>query len=238
MFGMTRLTPWGLVHHVPEFINRKKRDKKDVETTSRFNPSTDEIVAEKSMVAKKNFSLIPWFISDKSIKNSAFTSHDRNRSFMRKIIAKRTKTAKDNANQIPTETQSRIESQAPKEDLLDTVDSKRLSSGSDDGGSGISIIEEKQYVSIGSPLPQPYEPSSTAMSLPSLPLHYTTPSDDRTTDILNTLSAILAREQARSDHIEELEIMLSEYFINTGYLDQLRSRKKTKLTSTSDKDDD
>jgi hypothetical protein len=240
MFGMTRLTPWGLVHHVPEFLNRKKRNKKDTEATAGFSPSTDDVAAETPKVAKKrSFSLVPWFFSSKSIENNTFTSHDRNESFMRKMVAKNTKAAND--NQMPMEILNKTETETSERGLLNAIDTKGTSNGSDDAGDAF-ITDERQYANIGSPLPQSYQSSS---SPPILPPHYATPFNGPTD--LNTLSAMLAREQARStnlesrsmelsNRVEELEVILSEYFINTVYLDQLRSRKKAKLIPASDKD--
>jgi hypothetical protein len=251
MFGMTRLTPWGLVHHVPEFINRTKRynKKEDTEVTAGFSLSIDEFygnaaAANESTRAKKkrSFTLIPWFFSRKSIENNTFTSHDRNESFMRKMVAKKTIVDDDDVDKMPMETLNEMDTQGSERRLLN--DKKRTSGESD--MSDISITDKRQNtnIPIASPLSQPYGSSSASLPPPMLPPHYVTPPFNGNAADLDMLlrreqersSNLEARSTELSNRVEELEVILSEYFINTAYLDQLRSRKKAKLIPDSDKD--
>lgn len=200
------------------------------------NPTEDQTKPKK----KRGYTLIPWFFSRKLIENDTFTSHDQNESFMHKMV---TTAVDDNVvDKIPMETMNNPETPVSERGLLDPVDTKRTSNGSD--MSEYSSPYEKQHINTtGESSLQPYPSSSASSAPPMLPSHYVSLSDNNPAD-LNTISDMLHREKERSsnlearsiqlsDRVEELEVILSEYFINVGYLDQLRSRKKAKLIAVS-----
>ncbi|KAG1217150.1 hypothetical protein G6F35_009418 [Rhizopus arrhizus] len=55
-FGMTRLTPWGLVHHVPVFISKRKHKKEENDTFMQDQPMS---------TTSSTKSVLPWFFRNK-----------------------------------------------------------------------------------------------------------------------------------------------------------------------------
>ncbi|KAI7895870.1 uncharacterized protein EV154DRAFT_412559 [Mucor mucedo] len=206
LFGMTRLTPWGLVHHIPVFISKHRNhdmmNKKFIQEEGMYQQDQDTHTS-KSDAKKKGFStsvLIPWFFRSSKLRNSndSFTSADVKEAIMTQMINE----------------------------------------------------DDKQYNDIPlSPLPRHgtaeimYQSPQLPLQPPALPPHYNTASGStsRSDDATQVnQGALLQKQQANpweerttelSNRVEELEIILSEYFINTAYLDQLRARKSSILSN-------
>ncbi|KAG2201017.1 hypothetical protein INT47_006561 [Mucor saturninus] len=247
LFGMTRLTPWGLVHHIPVFISKHRNhdmmNKKFIQEEGMYQQDQDTHTS-KSDAKKKGFStsvLIPWFFRSSKLRNSndSFTSADVKEAIMTQMIVR-------NATMVPDQTQKLSRVDSTELHLLDT--DKRTSSGTQGGQQ--QNEDDKQYNDIPlSPLPRHgtaeimYQSPQLPLQPPALPPHYNTASgstsrSDNATQV--NQGALLQKQQADpweerttelSNRVEELEIILSEYFINTAYLDQLRARKSSILSN-------
>lgn len=249
LFGMTRLTPWGLVHHIPVFISKHRhhdlRDKKYSQEENMYhqNEGPDERVGRTdNNMKKRGFStsvLIPWFFRSSRRSDESFTSADVKEAIMTKMIVR-------NKFQGPEQSAKLTRVDSTELHLLDS--DKRTSSSTGPAPSNC----DKQYNDI--PLsPQQhngnteilYHAPRLSSIPPALPPHYSMASSSSTRNVEITpmdTNAALLREQEKSsrwearttelsNRVEELEIILSEYFINTAYLDQLRVRKNTVLPS-------
>ncbi|KAG1087894.1 hypothetical protein G6F42_020455 [Rhizopus arrhizus] len=256
LFGMTRLTPWGLVHHIPVFISKRKNHVKDgmyVEEEGVYaqnnNITPGQPVRQEDdskVVHKKNrlstTVLIPWFFRSRTRGDKTYTTQGRNDTFMRHMITrKEQEKGEKEVHQLETLNvgKSHIHD-SPELRLLNTKDRQRNSLSSSNSSNSLT----EQYVHT------PANPSP-----PILPPHYTLPmmsgggssSSRQYNDApnLEIISNLLRLEQERSNvleerstelsnRVEELEVILSEYFINTDYLDQLRARKNSKLVPATD----
>ncbi|KAL9539164.1 hypothetical protein MBANPS3_010426 [Mucor bainieri] len=257
LFGMTRLTPWGLVHHIPVFISKRKNHVKDglyVEEEGIYvqNNSNNTISAGQSrqdennsskVVPKKNrlstTVLIPWFFRSRIRGDKTYTTQGRNDTFMRHMITRKEQEKDDKEiHQLETLNVGKGHVQdSPELRLLNTKDRQRNSLSSSNSSNSMN----EQYV---------HTPANA--SPPILPPHYTMPTmpgagasssrqyNNDQSSYFDNMSSLLRLEQERSNvlearstelsnRVEELEVILSEYFINTDYLDQLRARKNSKL---------
>lgn len=252
LFGMTRLTPWGLVHHIPVFISNRKNHTKDgiyveeqgVYAQNNSNSAVKQPTQQEDdskVVHKKNrlstTVLIPWFFRSRIRGDKTYTIQGRNDTFMRHMITRK-EQEKDDKEIHQLETLNVAKSRvydSPELRLLNTKDRQRNSLSSSNSSNSLN----EQYVHT------PANPSP-----PILPPHYTMPmmSGDGPSSSrhyndqshLDSIFNLLRMEQERSsvleqrstelsNRVEELEVILSEYFINTDYLDQLRARKNSKL---------
>ncbi|CEP07284.1 hypothetical protein [Parasitella parasitica] len=243
-FGMTRLTPWGLVHHIPVFISKRKNHVKDdmymeeggYDTAHGKRQQEDcgntKVVPKKSKLSSTI--LIPWFFRSRIRGDKTYTTHSRNDSFMRHMIIKKELEGDEkDVNQLEVLKVARQANHSPELGLLNAKDRQRSSLSSSNG----SESSTEQYGSTP----------------PLLPPNYTMPTaggsssrqDDHDSVSLDSISELLRLEQKRStmleerskelsNRVEELEVILSEYFINTDYLDQLRARKNSKLVPASE----
>lgn len=250
---MTRLTPWGLVHHIPVFISRHRNhdlmNKKFIQEEGMYhnnqdiNNNNNNNNNNDNDSKKKGFStsvLIPWFFRSKLRHSSdSFTSADVKEAIMTKMIVR-------NATLSPDQMQKLTRVDSTELHLLDT--DKRTSSGTQ----GEQPTDYKQYNDIPlSPLPHNgtteimYQAPQLPPQPPMLPPHYnmasgSTSRNDDLNQVNPTTGALLqeqnnaaqweAKTTELSNRVEELEIILSEYFINTAYLDQLRARKSSILS--------
>lgn len=246
---MTRLTPWGLVHHIPVFISRHRKhdmmNKKFIQEENMYqqNEGPNRRAQDPNNTKKKGFStsvLIPWFFrSSPGSRDKSFTPADVKEAIMTKMIAR-------NATLSPDQMQKLTRVDSTELCLLDT--DKRTSSGTQAGHS----FYDKQFNDV--PL-LPLSHSGTTEIMyqspqlsplpPALPPHYNTGSSSRSSSRGNgaqlnndgllqdqgKANQLEARTTELSNRVEELEIILSEYFINTAYLDELRARKNIMLSS-------
>jgi hypothetical protein len=264
LFGMTRLTPWGLVHHIPVFISKRKNHVKDgmyieesgYDQTNNNTHSGQPIQSEdnnsKAAPNKSKLSstiLVPWFFRSRIRGDKTYTTNGKNDTFMRNMITrKELEGDKKEAHQLETlktgNHANDTSMYSPELRLLNSKDRRKNSLSSSNSSNSLN----EQYVST--PIPQ------AANSPPVLPPHYTMPmagnSGSSSSHHYNNLSSLdnisnlLRFEQERSsalevrstelsNRVEELEVILSEYFINTDYLDQLRARRNSKLIPASDR---
>lgn len=263
LFGMTRLTPWGLVHHIPVFISKRKNHVKDemyieeagYDQTNNNTHSGQPIQSEdnnsKNMPKKSKLSstiLVPWFFRSRIKGDKTYTTNGRNDTFMRHMIARKELGDEKEVHQLETLKTENHANQpsmySPELRLLNSKDRQRNSLSSSNSSNSLN----EQYVST--PI------SQAANSPPVLPPHYTMPMagnndssssrHNNNNSSLDNISNLLRLEQERSsvlevrstelsNRVEELEVILSEYFINTDYLDQLRARRNSKLVPASDR---
>ncbi|CAO3634990.1 unnamed protein product [Mucor hiemalis] len=212
LFGMTRLTPWGLVHHIPVFFSRHRHaDLNNSDDEESINSGTSsEIKAKKAKKKISSTILIPWFFRSR-IRGAekTYTPNDIKESIMTNMIVR-----------------SQLEEQKGNLNRVDTSELQLLNSSK----------------SPSTP-PPPTGNVYYRAPAPPLPPHYTTGSSSGSTVSEEIVSIPLndntATQQAASDErtvelsnrVEELEIILSEYFINTAYLDQLRNRQNGGLSA-------
>lgn len=202
---MTRLTPWGLVHHIPVFFSKHRHsDPNNSDDEESINSGTSsEIKAKKEKKKLSTTISIPWFFRSR-IRGAekTYTPNDIKEPIITNMIAR-----------------SQLEEQKGNLDRVDT--------------SELQLLNSSKSPSTPSP---PTGKVYYRAPAPPLPPHYTTGSSSGSTaseDIVSIpINDNTAMQQATSDErtmelsnrVEELEIILSEYFINTVYLDQLRNR--------------
>ncbi|KAG1450796.1 hypothetical protein G6F56_008248 [Rhizopus delemar] len=212
-FGMTRLTPWGLVHHVPVFISKRKHKKEKYE---------DEMFMQNQPAAASSAVSVPWFFNNKQNKISKTDT-----------IAQR----KDSLSTAAlTKENSRMKSfdKSPIEESFFT-DSIQLQQSSHN-------VFEPLFDDKSKSSPYPRSPLTTdPFTLSPLNNDTTVPkaaaaaaaaaAAEYPTDVVQNVHNMLLKEHARnnelSSRVEELEVILAEYFIDTSYVDQLRGRRKS-----------
>ncbi|KAK4515817.1 uncharacterized protein ATC70_010772 [Mucor velutinosus] len=252
LFGMTRLTPWGLVHHIPVFISNRKNHVKDgmyaeeegVYAHNSNNATTGQPMQHENdskAVQKKNrlstTVLIPWFFRSRLRGDKTYTTQGRNDTFMRHMITRKEQEKDDKENhQMESLNVGKSHVQdSPELRLLDTKDRQRNSLSSSNSSNSLN----EQYVHTpANPSPPILSPHYTMPMMPGDGSSSSRQYNDQSH--LESISSLLRLEQERSvkleerstelsNRVEELEVILSEYFINTDYLDQLRARKNSKL---------
>lgn len=215
LFGMTRLTPWGMVHHIPVFFNKHahynikaNRQDDEIEITTPDDEGFDR--SEKGSIAKRksteysNVESVPWFFRS----NALSTADDIKTGVTRK-------------------------SQDKERSKVDPTELHLLDNKTDSYGKKYGQNSEVQYRERQSP------------TSPRLPSYYNSVGNSSGTDcelLLARVNEALQREQDRSnvlqerttslsDRVVELEFILTEYFIDTNYMDKLRFRKSKALSS-------
>ncbi|KAI8083889.1 hypothetical protein BDF21DRAFT_416833 [Thamnidium elegans] len=257
LFGMTRLTPWGLVHHIPVFISKHRRHDTDVNNQdSIYNSSQNGYLGGRTdeeggtIKKKKSFysnTLVPWFFRSRLRKSDeSFTTVDAKEAIMTKMIAR---SKMQDREQLPR--LSRIDSTELQ--LLDSVRRPELpitnsSSFTNIEGLGTHDSYDKalKKLSLSTQVSADstdilYQTPTLANFPPALPPHGTTAGGSRGEGNFMDSNEAMRREQLKTialetrtselaNRVEELEIILSEYFINTAYLDQLRVRRNATVT--------
>lgn len=255
LFGMTRLTPWGLVHHIPVFISKHRRHDNNINNqNSIYNSSqngdlggrTDE---EGGTIKKKGSfyskTLIPWFFRSRLRKSDeSFTTVDAKEAVMTKMIAR---SKMQEREQLPK--LSRIDSTELQ--LLDTsrrpepITNSSSSTNIDRLGRNDSYEKALKKLSLSTRASADsadilYHAPTLANFPPALPPHSTAGGSRGEGNFMDSNEAT-RREQLKTialetrttelaNRVEELEIILSEYFINTAYLDQLRVRRNATVS--------
>ncbi|KAF7730534.1 hypothetical protein EC973_001915 [Apophysomyces ossiformis] len=162
LFGMSRLTPWGLVHQLPVLIGSANRRMRTQENNRCIqNGLSDEPV--KSAKAK-----VPWFS-----RKSAST---------------------ENQNVELKDTSKEVE------------DTKYRKEMEDDQRSDQYLLSNQS----------PILPTLAGSNVPNYPNE----------QLMQEHLTLQQHSKELESRVEELEIILREYFLNTDYLDQLRSRRQ------------
>ncbi|KAI8085952.1 uncharacterized protein B0P05DRAFT_534348 [Gilbertella persicaria] len=254
LFGMSRLTPWGLAHHIPAYVSRKKHhvdddlyiDERNIHYHNNSSktacPREEQLEDgnQKSQVNRKDSTiLVPWFFRASLNGNKTFTAKNNDDSFIRKMVDhQKDEGYKEDAHQLnelvqTTKIDSKVPLSSPELYLLDSNDKADISSHP-------SLMENTNM----SPRTLLGHTESDHLGSSSYVNDFNITFSPAATDAdkQEALMQILRREQERSDslttRVEELEIILSEYFINTYYLDQIRNRKHLKaITRTSVEED-
>lgn len=252
---MTRLTPWGLVHHIPVFISKHSHHNKNSQQEPMFNYNfnhghrrkSDEENGNGATKKKKNFSdkLVPWFFRSRLKKSDeSITSADVKEVIMTKMIVR---SKMQEQEQIQGEGKlSRVDSTELR--LLDSTRRPDLatntSSYTNIDDSYDKTLNKLSSHQSGDSAEIYYQPPLSSFP-PALPPHANIAGSSRGDDTVAASNDALRREQVKtsvlearttelSNRVEELEIILSEYFINTTYLDQLRVRRNATIASPSD----
>lgn len=255
LFGMTRLTPWGLVHHIPVFISKHRRHDTNINNQdSLYNSSqngdlggrTDE---EGGTIKKKGSfyskTLIPWFFRSRLRKSDeSFTTVDAKEAVMTKMIAR---SKLQEREQLPRS--SRIDSTELQ--LLDPsrrpepITNSSSSTNIDRLGRNDSYEKALKKLSLSTQTSVDstdilYVGPTLANFPPALPPHSTAGGSRGEGNFMDSneamrreqlkTSALETRTTELANRVEELEIILSEYFINTAYLDQLRVRRNVTIS--------
>ncbi len=200
LFGMTRLTPWGLVHHVPVFFSKRRHQE--------FNHYPDNEAHTIDSNKKKTSILIPWFFRSR-VRGSdkTYTPTDAKEAIMTKMIVRSKLEEQGNLSRIETSE-------------LQLLNCNRKSPITPLTSTPNNLLYLAPQIPSNSAMPPPLLPrhstgnSSSSDEVTSIPMndtYYQQTNDERTIELMN--------------RVEELEIILSEYFINTDYLDELRSRR-------------
>ncbi|KAI9264772.1 hypothetical protein BY458DRAFT_513940 [Sporodiniella umbellata] len=200
-FGMTRLTPWGLVHHVPVFISKQKHRK------DRYS---DETLIRNRPMASSSPSYVPWFFNDKKNRETkTHTESQRRKSALTKENSRMKSFDKSTIEEgvYLDNIQLQFGNNSTFEPLFD--DKTNIPHHS---GSSLSISD-----------PFVYSPK-TENAVTSKP---TEGLSEANRDIQNLLMREHLRNNELISRVEELEIILAEYFIDTSYVDQLRGRRKS-----------
>lgn len=209
---MTRLTPWGLVHHIPVFFSKHRHsDLNNSDDEESINSGTSsEIKAKKAKKKLSTTILIPWFFRSR-IRGAekTYTPNDIKESIMTNMIAR-----------------SQLEEQKGNLNRVDTSELQLLNS-SKSPSTPPPPTGNVYYRAPAPPLPPHYTTGSSSGStvsedIVSIPINDNTATQQATSD---------ERTVELSNRVEELEIILSEYFINTAYLDQLRNRQTGGLSA-------
>ncbi|KAI8393698.1 uncharacterized protein BYT42DRAFT_551935 [Radiomyces spectabilis] len=173
LFGMTRLTPWGLIHHVPVLVSRGKGKFQCGNLADTASDRTDD-----RSTSSKGSSSIPWFF--------------------RRHLFGRYKSS-DSAEMIPMERKSTFRDNVP----------------AFNGGQAAVSADNR----------------SQSFIMQSLPLADNCSDVDPKGEMVT--QAMISQDRAVSleGRIEELEMFLREYFLNTEYLDHLRRRRLRRQTT-------
>ncbi|KAG0173478.1 hypothetical protein DFQ30_007830 [Apophysomyces sp. BC1015] len=168
LFGMTRLTPWGLVHHLPVLVGRANRKLLRQPNMENYDNGKQEQHATASSTSPKiGFS---W-------------------------LSRKTKPSKDQSMELEN---------SGKE--ID--DSKYRKELEDDQGSD-------QYL-----LSDPTSPRFLSVANNYYPL--------QNEKFVQEHLDLQSRSKELESRVEELEMILREYFLNTDYLDQLHLRRQNR----------
>lgn len=219
---MTRLTPWGLVHHIPVFISKRKHHSiKYLEESPYMSQEEQGLTAHSNVVSSNNNSknsgtqftmMIPWFFRQPLNGQKTYTTKDQNDTFFKTVFTQSDKSIQDlesNNSKLTTE----LVEQPPQ--LV-----------SQDSNAEMQLLNQpttRVYYTPEKPYPLQTQISNTSSS-----------SSFTTQDVY----ALLNQEKERtvkleeksnqlSNRVKELETILSEYFIDTAYIDTLRNRKKS-----------
>ncbi|KAI7906459.1 uncharacterized protein BX663DRAFT_496491 [Cokeromyces recurvatus] len=211
LFGMTRLTPWGLVHHIPALISNKNQQHMDTtDEESNIDKSNQDTQQASHVKKNKRTITIPWFFRRHINENKTFTFHKHGDAFIKKMMIQQRGTEERHSLDNLKKDGSKY---SPEISLLHAKkDSDILS----DASSRSDKIEECR-------------PSKFNKVTSSVSTSFNTNQDPA--EIINQLyiqkdksSRLEAISNELSNRVEELEIILKEYFINTTYLDQIRRR--------------
>lgn len=236
---MTRMTPWGLVHHIPVYISKKKHSDKYIEDGEFMSHEQQGLTAHQNTVSNSNNKnnqftrMIPWFFRQPLNGQKTFTPNGQNDSFFRRVITPLNKSEED----LKIQMEKVLSVQQP---ALTTQDSRSTSE--------LQLLNlptgfyQPNLSDMSSPTPHQYTPSP-----PQLPQHDITPLNPPSNN--QDLFMLLSLEKRRSDKLEErsnelsirvkeLETILSEYFIDTAYIDSLRHRKKSFFIEGGSEDGD
>ncbi|KAI8888748.1 hypothetical protein K501DRAFT_209557 [Backusella circina FSU 941] len=286
LFGMTRLTPWGLVHHIPVFISNHRHYKKDdkvytdamiLESKHEKNKNDDiesndsglmdEFNNESSQKKKKsNLStkLIPWFFRS-NIKGKAIST-DPNTSILERMmslrrdgelestidLARRTSFQTDNDSRTQLPHASTAPGSKPTEEELNELSatSDFFLNNSTQNRQSTSYMKKTPASpkAVTSPTAlffnnrnsesnkPPFSPTITkraSLSSDIMPYDQEQQFDQLpniTQDSVSVLTEVVKQEKEKNKElatrVDELEVILSQYFINTAYLDQLRTKRE------------
>ncbi|KAI9480529.1 MAG: hypothetical protein EXX96DRAFT_479993, partial [Benjaminiella poitrasii] len=199
LFGMSRLTPWGIVHHIPTYFSKHKSHYIE-------NNTNDEATGQGSEHAisdqnnNKYTIYVPWFFRTHLNGKKTHTVRKNGDTFIRKMMAR--KSSDDN-----------IQEKFP----LD-----RTSTLSDDNESVDYMLSSQSKA------------GNHNTSSPSLPPNTTSPLGiyHDSVSIINALHEEQKKSSELANRVDELEVILREYFINTTYLDEIRSRRNVTLLPT------
>ena len=212
LFGMTRLTPWGLVHHVPVMINNRKQKKGKQGNTEMYMSGQEAEDNKYTTYASSTSSILPWF----------FRSGERSKTMIRKQRRESDSTTGSNKGAA----ELREFDRTPTQENVFVPDSS-IHDQNTNSASFEALMADHFGKSNESP-----KVSRDPFSLPSL--------SDKTTDYQKTTTPVSADIQAiydmlrkersknseLSSRVEELEVILAEYFIDTSYVDKLRGKSK------------
>ncbi len=187
---MTRLTPWGLVHHIPVFISKRKHKKEDLQAEGLFLQNQQ---AAEALKTNNDASSVPWFFRNKADDSDPMKG--RSQSFVKR----------------KEEELKELESNPMDEALFASdIPLNRQNTSSSRAKTDEDLVSDKAKAA---------SPSSPVGNLPPSVL-----------ESLQAVQEILRKEQVKSDElnsrIEELEVILAEYFIDTSYVDQIRGKGK------------
>ncbi|PHZ11439.1 uncharacterized protein RHIMIDRAFT_257644 [Rhizopus microsporus ATCC 52813] len=212
LFGMTRLTPWGLVHHVPVMINNRKQKKGKQDNTEMYMSGQEAEDNKYTTYASSTSSILPWF----------FRSGERSKTMIRKQRRESDSTTGSDKGAA----ELREFNRTPIQENVFVPDSSIH-----DQNTNSTSFEALMADPFGKSNESP-KVSRDPFSLPSL--------NDKTTDYQKTTTPVSADIQAiydmlrkernknseLSSRVEELEVILAEYFIDTSYVDKLRGKSK------------
>ncbi|KAI8335215.1 hypothetical protein BD560DRAFT_414152 [Blakeslea trispora] len=228
LFGMSRLTPWGLVHHIPTYISRKKHDAdsnlyiNEEEMIRRNDPTDDNLMKRKSSL------LVPWFFRTSLTGDKTYNAEDKSDAFIRKMVDKTKLDTEENLHELKSIDQiTRIDSKSP----LYSAEANLLNSSHNDSFSGTHLDAE-----LLTDRPQLKSMSASNADSSRTIQAFSMDTSNNYTD-MQAIIQMLRHEQQKSNNlsnrVEELEAILSQYFINTYYLDQIRSREKAERSRDS-----
>lgn len=283
LFGMTRLTPWGLVHHIPVFISNRRHHKRDDKAfmdamvldsgheknknndiESNDSVLMDEFNNESAQKKKKgNLStkLIPWFF--RSNLNAKAVTTDPNTSILERMLSLKKVSDQDSRTELgrresyhidnDSRTQLPHASETPgihhtQDDLneLSTTSDFLLNNEAQNRQSTSSMKKTPASPRVvtsptalffnnnnGSNRP-PFSPtitkrhsiSSDIMLYDQQEQHLQNPTQDSVTILTEVIKQEKEKSKELATRVDELEIILSQYFINTAYLDQLRTKRE------------
>ncbi|KAI9028969.1 hypothetical protein CLU79DRAFT_736974 [Phycomyces nitens] len=176
-FGMTRLTPWGLVHHIPVMMSRGK------EHIRRKSHPDDQDLYETNDDNKNMKSRLPWFLRKHLFKDLASSDAQSLRDIELKSSSKH----------------------------IENVDHNTSNNDND-----------SEHFLLDRPLSESYERDIGAFSMKD---SVVIPIGDNK---FQELSEYWEKRAQELDYrVEELEMILREYFLNTEYLDQIRQKSRS-----------
>ncbi|KAL0089235.1 hypothetical protein F4703DRAFT_1840056 [Phycomyces blakesleeanus] len=185
-FGMTRLTPWGLVHHIPVMMSRGK------ERIRRKSHPADE---EHQLYENDMKSHLPWFMRKHLFKDSDSSSDESQDDI----------ELKNQSSHIETTHPHHTIKDSDSEQFLLNSNSHNVESRERDigafsmAGSVVIPLSDKD---------NDIDRSNYNHKVEELNEHWQ------------------QRCQELDYRVEELEMILSEYFLNTEYLDQIRQKNR------------